>query len=139
VSPKVKVVNPSGGPSCTSRKQAVRYVSRGLARWVGPAIEFIRDGGDYRESAFSLSVANSQHVHTVGFATLDALRKTPIVCAAKAFLGKSVVVAPVNYPNSEFLVARPLPIENVPLIVQHWDGIPLNSPEYLFINKRVSA
>ena len=44
---KIKILNPAHpGGAITSRKRAERYVARGVARWVGNALEFIE--GDYR-------------------------------------------------------------------------------------------
>ena len=38
---KIKILNPVKGCGLTSLEHARRYVRRGQARWVGPAIEFI--------------------------------------------------------------------------------------------------
>lgn len=43
------VTNGLNGQRLTSLFQAKRYVARGLARWVGGALEFFRDARDHRE------------------------------------------------------------------------------------------
>ena len=79
--PKVKILNAAGGPGWTSCKRAKKDVSRGRARWIGAAIQYITDG-DARHLAVVASIPTSvsydRAAHS-GFAGLKALRGLPMV------------------------------------------------------------
>jgi hypothetical protein len=76
----IVVTNGLNGQRLTSLFQAKRYVARGLARWVGGALEFVRYGGDHREtSAQRLCQITYDCAARRGLAELEAVRHLPVV------------------------------------------------------------
>lgn len=76
----VVVTNGLNGQRLTSLFRRKRYVARGLARWVGGALEFFRDARDHREnSAGRLRQIAYDYAAGRGLADLEAVRHLPVV------------------------------------------------------------
>lgn len=89
--PKIRILNPAHpGGSHTSVKQAERYVRRGVARWIGDALEFIES--DHRHISVVASADLRDRIAArgyddIGCMTLNQVQGLP-VCgdAIKAFM-----------------------------------------------------
>lgn len=89
---KVKL-RTSHGTSITSRKNAERYVKRGLARAVSAGVfELIENETDYRQ--ISVSAAKRRLCFDDGLATLQGLANTPVVNPIRLLTGRRGAVAP---------------------------------------------
>ena len=71
---RIRILNSFGNP-VTSLFNAKRFVSRGLAHWVGGTIEFIRDAGDCREQAAQMGYDRAADS---GLASARSVRNLPI-------------------------------------------------------------
>ena len=75
---RVQILNPLDR-STTSLFHAKRYVSAGLAKWAGNAIEFLRNPFDHRETSAQRACQIAyDHASSTGIADVDAVRHLPI-------------------------------------------------------------
>ena len=75
---RIQIVNPLDRSS-TSLFHAKRYVNAGLAKWVGNAIEFLRNPFDHREtSAQRACQVAYDRAASSGIADMDAVRHLPV-------------------------------------------------------------
>jgi len=78
----IRILNPLGDSQHTSLFNAKRYVMKGLAQWVGPAIEFTRNPNDHRDASAqrTLEIGYDRAAGT-GLARKEAVRHLPVAGA----------------------------------------------------------
>lgn len=86
---QVRILNPAGGYGWTTRKRAQRYIQRGMARWNGDALEFLRLSGDVvLISAARARDAAYDHAAHTGCASREELRNLPMAGNVDRLLGR---------------------------------------------------